>query len=166
MATFQVPQFTEERAKIVGFLTLPQFLYIAGAGLIVFVAFRTLSFFLWLIVSAVVMALAVALAFVKVNGQPFPKLIGASIGYLWRPRTYTWQRAIEEKTLDVSDIERIRTIRNNMSIGEKLKSVALAVSTGKLFSGGDNGKEEKKSDRFETVTYLTGEKRQARRVDY
>ncbi len=165
MATFQVPQFIEERAKIVGFLTLPQFLYIAGGGVIVVVAFKTLSFFLWLMVSSVTVALAVALAFVKVNGQTFPGILTASLGYLWKPRVYTWQRSIEERTLDVSDIERIRAIRNNMSIQEKLKSVALAISTGKLFSQPE-GSVGPNGEQYETVMYLTGEKRLAKHIDY
>ena len=32
MATFQVPQFIDEQPKVVGFLTLPQFLYLALSG--------------------------------------------------------------------------------------------------------------------------------------
>lgn len=167
MTTFQVPQFIEERSKIVGFLTLPQFLYVAGAGVIIFIAFKMLSFFLWLIVSSVVAALGIALAFLKVNGQPFPNIFLAGIGYIWKPRIYTWQRSIEERTFDVSDIERIRAIRNSMSIQEKLKSVALSITTGKIFSqGGENGIVGPDGKQYETVTYLTGEKRLAKRVDY
>ena len=166
MASFQVPQFIEEKSKIVGFLTLPQFLYLAGAGIIAFLSFKIFSFFLFLLVTAVVGSLAIAFAFVKVNGQPFPSVVGAGIGYLWAPRVYTWQRSIEERTIDVSDLERIRAIRNNMSLGDKLKNAILAATTGKLFKPEDGALRGPNGERYQKVTYLTGETRLAKRVDY
>jgi hypothetical protein len=49
-----------------------------------------------------------------------------------------------------------------MSIQDKLKSIALRVSTGKFFSRAEN----QAGGEYETVVYLTGERRQAKRVDY
>ncbi|MFA6365022.1 MAG: hypothetical protein WCW78_01340 [Candidatus Paceibacterota bacterium] len=164
MATFQIPQFIEERSKIVGFLTLPQFLYVAVAAIGSFISFYVFTFFLWLLVSLVLGGGAIALAFVKVNGQELPAILASGFSFLWKPHRYTWQRAMAQTTLDIADVEKIETLRKSMSFQDKLKSLATSVMTGKILSSHESGAggEEK----FEVVSFLTGEKKMAHRVDY
>jgi len=164
MATFQVPQFIDQKAKIVGFLTLPQFIYLASGGGIIFITFKIFSFFFFLLIAIIVGALAISLAFVKINGQEMPKVLLAGISYLWNPRIYTWKRDFKEKEIDSSEIDRLTAVRNNMSIQKKIQSIALSVSTGKIFS--TKQKQQKSKKNYEVVTYLTGEKRVAKRVNY
>ena len=159
MANFQVPQFIDQKPKIVGFLTLPQFFYVAGAGLLGYISFHVFSFFLALLITIVAGLLGVAFAFIKINGQEFPSIVASIFGYLWKPRLYTWQRQMIQQSIDLAEIE---NVRNKMSLQEKLKSVALSISTGKFFKPSENNKEEK----FETVVFLTGERKQAKKVDY
>jgi hypothetical protein len=162
---FQVPQFIEEKAKIVGFLTIQQFLLLIGAGGACFLFFNIFNFFIAFLLSLVVGGAAVVLALGKVNGQSAFKMLGSAAEYAWRPRRYTWQRKFAETSLNTSGIEAIEAARRKIGIQEKLKSIALSVTTGKLFSGlaqpGSGGKE-----RFQVVTYLTGEKKVAKRIDY
>ncbi len=165
MAAFQVPQFIEQKPKIVGFLTLPQFLYLAGAAAVSFAAFYVFNFFLWLIVTVIVAAVAIALAFVRINGQDLLKVAVAALGFLLKPRTFTWQRAVASTMLDVESIEKLRAIREHIGFQEKLKSLALAVTTGKILSALKAAPEEQ-GERYQTVTYLTGEKKVAKRIDY
>lgn len=162
---FQVPQFIEEKAKIIGFLTLPQFLYVAGAVILSFISFKIFGFFLWILVTIVVGGAAIALAFVKVNGQPFPVVILAGFRFIWKPKIYTWQRAMQETSLNVGDIEKLKSLREKVSIQEKLKSIVLQVTTGKLFSP-DKLRERDEKEHYQVVTYLTGEKKMAKRMDY
>ena len=75
MATFQVPQFIEQKAKIVGFLTLPQFIYLASGGGLIFIFFKVFSFFIFLLIAIIIGALVISLAFIKVNGQEMPKIL-------------------------------------------------------------------------------------------
>ncbi len=157
---FQTPQFIEQKPKIVGFLTLPQFLYLAGAGLVGYLSFYIFNFFLALIITVFFAALGIAFAFVKINGQEFPRIVTAILGYFWKPKIYTWQRQLPQATVNVSEIE---NIRKKMGLQEKLKSIALNITTGKFFkSEGGGGSGEK----YETVVFLTGERRNAKRVDY
>lgn len=164
MSTFQVPQFIEQKAKIIGPFSLEQFLYIAAAGALSFFSFYIFNFFFWLLLTLLFAGAAIALAFVKVNGQRMPTVIKSAFSYLWRPRTYTWQRAVSQTVLDISELEKLKEVRNKMGIQEKLKSIALNVSTGKIFSPKKWREEEE--DRYQVVTYLTGEKEVAKRVDY
>jgi hypothetical protein len=163
MANFQVPQFIEQKPKIVGFLTLPQFLYVAGGALVGYISFYVFNFFLAVIITFIFGLLGVAFAFVKINGQSFPQVVTSVFGYFWQPRLYTWQRQTKEETLDLSKIEEIENLRNRMSLQEKLKSAALSIATGKFFKPKEN---QNKGDKYETVVYLTGERGTAKKVDY
>ncbi len=163
MATFQVPQFIEQKPKIIGPLTLEQFFYIGGAGILSFFCFYVFNFFFSLLLTIIFGGAAIALAFVKINGQAMPAIIKSALSFLWQPRTYTWQRAVTEAVLDTSELEKLEETRSKMSFQEKLKSIALDVTTGKIFSP---KKRRDERERYQTVTRLTGEREVAKRVDY
>ena len=162
---FQVPQFIEEKPKIIGFLTLQQFAYLATAGLIGFISFSIFSFFLALIITFIVGPIGIALAFFKVNGQPFPIVLLSALRYIWKPRVYAWQKELPQTTLDTSSIEKIEILRKAMSIQEKLKTISFNVMTSKLLSHKTDSAHED-NDHYQVVRYLTGERKLARRVDY
>ncbi len=162
MSTFQVPQFIEEKPKIIGPLTLAQFFYVASAAGIIFASFYVFNFFFWITFSIIVGGVGVALAFVKINGQALPSIAIAALGYLWKPRTYTWQRELAKK--ETAEVEKIEAIRKNISLGEKMKSIALGVLTRKTPSIRLGGETE--SQKYQVVTFMSGEKRMAKKVDY
>jgi len=163
MASFQVPQFIEEKSKIIGFLTIGQFAYVATGGLLIFIAFKIFTFTVWFLFSLVVAAAAVSLAFIKINGQELPRVLLHGFSYLWKPRTYTWQKPIPATELDLPELQRLEAVRRNMSIQEKLQELTLSVVTGKIFS---EKPETKNGEHYQAVTYITGEKKLAKRVDY
>ncbi|MGC9611179.1 MAG: PrgI family protein [Minisyncoccia bacterium] len=163
MSNFQVPQFIDRKPKIVGFLTLPQFLYVAGAALVGYISFYIFNFFIAVIITTVFGLIGVAFAFVKINGQEFPQVVTSVFGYFWQPRLYTWQRQIRTESINLDKVEEIENLRSRMSLQEKLKSAALSVATGKFFKPKEN---QKKEGEFETVVFLTGERREAKKVDY
>lgn len=82
-----MPQFTDEESKIVGPLSLRQFLWFLGAGLsILFVQFFVEG--LWLIVfAAVAISLAAACAYVRIQAQTLPQyLLNALVFFLNKKR--------------------------------------------------------------------------------
>lgn len=162
MSTFQVPQFIEEKPKIIGPLTLPQFFYIAGAVAVILITRYFLAFFFWVVFSVIVFAVGAALAFVKINGQTLPSVALSAFQYFWRPRTYTWQRNFAAKKSDISAIEKIEALRKNAGLGEKIKLLALGVLTRKTPSIRMGGEKEK----YQVVTFMSGERRKAKKVDY
>lgn len=163
MANFQVPQFIEEKSKIIGPLTIGQFAYIAAGGILIFIAFKLLTFTPWFLFSFVVACASVSLAFVKINGQDMPHILLSGLNYLWKPRTYTWQRPIATTEMDSPELQRLEAVRRNMSIQDKLQELTLSVVTGKIFS---NNGAPKTGNQYQTVTFLTGEKKLAKRVDF
>jgi len=165
MSTFQVPQFIDEKAKIIGPFTLIQFLYLTGAGIISLIAFYTFGFFLWVLATAVAAGLAISLAFVEINGQGLPSVIKSAALFWQKPKTYVWKKEIPLETLDVSALEKIEALRHSISLQEKIKTVALAITTGKalLFSG---KKRPKPKSGYQTATFIGGEKRRIKKVNY
>lgn len=89
---YQVPQFTEVESKIVGSLTLKQFIYLAGAAGLCITFFFYLPTIFALLFSAPIVALAAALAFYKVNGKPFIEMLEAGFNYYTGAKFFLWKR--------------------------------------------------------------------------
>lgn len=89
---FNVPQFIEEEDKIIGFLTLKQFFYVAGVGALLFILYFTLSFGLFIIFAIIIAPAALILVVKKYNGQPLLSLVGLWIKYQLKPKLYLWKK--------------------------------------------------------------------------
>lgn len=87
---YQVPQFIEVEDKIFGPLTARQFIYLAGGGGVTLAAFSTLPIIWAGIISMPFVGLAIALAFYKVNGQPFIKILENAFSFLIGKKLYLW----------------------------------------------------------------------------
>ncbi|MBI2175184.1 MAG: PrgI family protein [Parcubacteria group bacterium] len=92
MRQFHVPQFIEVEDKIFGPLTLRQFIYLAGGAAIVIIFYFTLPFWLMVLFSLPFAALAAALAFYKVNSQPFVHVLGSALSYVFQKKLYLWKK--------------------------------------------------------------------------
>jgi hypothetical protein len=89
---FNVPQFIETEDKIVGPLTLKQFLYIAGGAGILFVAWFFLKLWAFVLLAIPIGLICSVLAFYKVNGRPFVAFLGSLFSYLTKPKLYIWRK--------------------------------------------------------------------------
>jgi hypothetical protein len=89
---YQVPQFIEIEDKIIGPLTIKQFVYLAGGAGMSFVAFRFLPLLLALPVIAVIIVLSLALAFYKVNNRNFIDLMESVFSFYTKERLYIWKK--------------------------------------------------------------------------
>ncbi|OGG47679.1 hypothetical protein A2671_01605 [Candidatus Kaiserbacteria bacterium RIFCSPHIGHO2_01_FULL_49_13] len=88
---FQVPQFIEVEDKIFGPLTFRQFAYLAGAAGFAVVVHAFVSWTITIFISAPVIALALALAFYKVNSRPFITVLEAAFYYALSKKLYLWK---------------------------------------------------------------------------
>ena len=89
---FQVPQFIEIEDKIVGPLTLKQFLYLAGSVGMSIIAYRFLPLIVAIIVIACVGSLGIALAYFKYNNKPFIDLLESGVQYYLGEKLYIWKK--------------------------------------------------------------------------
>ncbi len=92
MMEYHVPQFIEVEDKIIGPLTLKQFIYLAGAAGLCVVFFSYLGFTLALLLSLPIAALGLALAFYKVNGKPFVDMLEAGFNYYLSEKLLLWKQ--------------------------------------------------------------------------
>ena len=172
---FQIPQFIETENKIVGPLSLKQFFFVAAGGGIIFILFFFLATWLWVMVSILIAAATISLAFVKYNGRPLYQVAWTAIGFLWRPKLYLWQREIKEKNVILPSVS-VETERKNLqkffSGIPSVKKLWQDIMTTKQpipkrekeVKSPEWGKKPK--EKFELFRKITGEKDVARRVDY
>ena len=97
---FQLPQFIETETKIVGPLTLRQFLWVAGGVAILFLLFMvTQGSFLFFIAGIPITAIFLALAFLKIEGVPLINYIAYLLSYVLNPKKYVFRK--EEEKLEI-----------------------------------------------------------------
>lgn len=90
MTQFKVPQNIDMQDRIVGPLTLFQFLYLLIGGMIFYATLKTPSVIDLIFIGIPVGMFSLALAFIKVNDQPFSRFILSFIMFLTHPKTRVW----------------------------------------------------------------------------
>jgi len=101
---FQVPQFIEVEDKIVGRLTLKQFLYLAGGlgasiALYIYIPIKILAILLMI----PLIAFSLALAFYKINKKPFIDIVQAYFFYFLADKLYLWKKIEKKPTSNLKD---------------------------------------------------------------
>jgi hypothetical protein len=165
---FQVPQFIETEDKVVGPFSLRQFLYIGVGGLISAVFYFFVQTWLFLIVAFIIMGGAAAIAFVKVNGQPFIKILTSALNFYWKPQAYVWKPEIAPATAQ----------RPAPSSGVSLEAIASGIALHKSWENLQTGTpaanktsaaeliEKKMNQRYQIFEKVAGDREAAKRVDY
>ncbi len=127
---FVVPQFIDIESKILGPITTRQFLWVLGAGLIFFIALRTLPVPAFIAVAVLDVAVFGSFAFLKVNGQFFHNFLVSIIAYGRRPRLYLWSIGGNE-TQNTASVRPVvaNDARPAVPAG-RLNELALLVDTG------------------------------------
>lgn len=87
---YKVPQKIDMEDKIIGPLTLKQFLYLMGGGMITYVLLESVSTFFFVIFGLPIAVISLFLAFVKIQDQPFAKFILSAAVYLVNPKERCW----------------------------------------------------------------------------
>jgi|SRR3989344_2008547 len=165
---FQVPQFIDAEDKIVGPLTLRQFLTL-GAGIgVSTLLFFILSLWLWLILSLLIVGLAAAFALVKVNGRPFWRVAAAALHFYWTPQTYVWLPEQPDLPKNEENAQKFGGFSLEKFVrGLALKSALQEVQTGTHNGAAKAGIElRRRKEKYEIFRGLTGERRIAKRIDY
>ena len=97
---YQVPQFIEVEDKIIGPLTIKQFIYLVGGFGMAFIIYTYLPIYIAVIPMALVVALGLALAFYKINNKPFIDFLESAFLYYTKQNLYIWKK--EEKKIEAS----------------------------------------------------------------
>lgn len=90
MRQFIVPQFITVEDKILGPITVRQFLILLSIGLIEFISFKLADFTLFLILSVPMVIFGIVLGFVQINGKPFHFFMLNFIATIKKSRVRIW----------------------------------------------------------------------------
>lgn len=167
---FQIPQFIETEDKIIGPLTLKQFIYFAVAGGFVFMLFFFLNVGIWLVFAFFIITAAASFAFIKVNGRPLSVAAISALNFYWKPRFYLWQReaGVQKTALEKIPETRISQTKSLLdNLWNQLKtSKQLIPKREKVIQPAITDRVKSSKERFEMMRKITGEREVARRVDY
>ncbi len=89
---YQVPQFIDVEDKVIGPLTVKQFIYLAGGAGMSFVVFKYLPIYISILLIAVIAPVSVALAFYKINNKPFIDFMESAFLFYTKQNLYIWKR--------------------------------------------------------------------------
>lgn len=136
---FVVPQFIENEDKILGPITVRQFLICLGATLFIFLAYTFLSLVYFIFTSIVIAALAGAFAFLKINGQPFHLFFVNFLQTQTRPKKRVWNKErdtgqLKEFLKKPPEPPKIKPMAKSRPESTRLRDLALTVNTGGVYN--------------------------------
>ena len=135
---FVVPQFIESEDKIIGPVSVRQFIILMIAFFIEFIMFKLLAFVWFLAFGIPFIAFAGIVAFVKINGQPFHYFLLNLTQTLKRPRLRVWDKRLSTAEIKelMKKVEAPPTPpppRKAPISVSKLQELTLVVNTGGVY---------------------------------
>lgn len=139
MQQFVVPQFIDAEDKILGPITVRQFLILLIVGLTDALIFRFADFTLFLISAIILTVSGLILAFVKVNGQPFHYFLLNLIQTMMKPALRVWDKQLTDAELRVLVIAppappAAPRVAKRLPTATRLSEISLMVNTGGAYS--------------------------------
>lgn len=129
---YQVPQFLDIEDKIIGPLTLRQFLIYMGAVLLLTPVFLYSDTSLFMTFALPVLGVAAAFAHLKFNTQGAVTFLFNAFRFYSKPRMYLWRRDPKAVPLAIRDEEWEEMIQNSahaMEGARSLSAIARALET-------------------------------------
>lgn len=144
MQQFMVPQFIDVEGKILGPITVRQFVILLVVMGTEFIFYKIFDFITFLIVGFFVLLIGIAFAFLKVNSMPFHFFVLNLVTSLSRPSLRVWRK--ENFDLRVEDEVKQEPVKMQDIIARPRKSItrtrlselSLVINTGGHYKGEDN----------------------------
>lgn len=140
MQQFVVPQFIDVEDKVLGPITVRQFIILLVVAIFLFIFYKLMTFVYFLLFGLPLFAMGVVLAFVKINGQPFHYFLLNLAQTIRRPKLRIWNK---ELTLDeVRQYLKVKEVKVVMPkpvkeplTATRLSELSLIVNTGGVYKG-------------------------------
>jgi hypothetical protein len=134
---YNVPQFVEEEAKILGPFNIRDFFILFGAGLMSAMFFFLFRQWLAIILASIVFGGAVALLLVRVNSRPLYTIVIAAIQFFWSPRLYIWKKeGVKQEDLlrekIIAETEPVTKMQTKTAIPQALSLKKIKELAGQL----------------------------------
>ncbi len=138
MQQFVIPQFIDVEDKIIGPITVRQFIILLVGMFFIFLAYKLADFALFLVIGLIFLFITIVLAFVRVNGQPFHFFLLNFIQTFRRPSLQIWYKIPDMGDFNkkVKVITKILPPPPKMKISSsRLSELSLVVDTGGMYQG-------------------------------
>lgn len=137
MQQFTVPQFIDVEDKIIGPLSVRQFIIMLVDFGLVFAAYKLFDFSLFLFSSIIIVVVGFVFAFIKINGAPFHYFLLNLLQTLKRNRLRVWNKVVDNIEIlpDIVPVfQEAKDERPEVS-SSHLSRLALVVDTRGYYSG-------------------------------
>lgn len=140
---FIVPQFIDNEDKILGPITVRQFLILLAAVVVLFILYKLLATLYFVLSGLLVVGLAGLFGFYKVNGQPFHIFFVNFLQTMSRPNMRIWDKELNDAELrallkvDTPPPVEL-TPRKDRPGGSRLRDLSLVVNTGGVYKPEDD----------------------------
>ena len=140
MQQFVVPQFIDVEDKVIGPITVRQFIIMLAGGGLTFIAYKLSDFVLFLIQLVFILLVTFIIAFVKINGRPIHYFLLNIFQTFKRPRVRVWQKFYSKSELRQYTKEKIAVLpplirTRNKVRASRLAELSLIVDTGGVYQG-------------------------------
>lgn len=135
---FVVPQFIDVEDKIIGPITVRQFIIILVDFGLVFICYKLFDFTLFIVAGIPLFIFGIVVAFVKINGQSFHYFLLNFIQTIRRPRIRIWNKnlidaelkllILPQKTITTTEIQ-----HKPRASTSRLAELSLVVNTGGVY---------------------------------
>jgi len=138
MQQFTVPQFIDVEDKVIGPLSVRQFIIVLATFGLVAISYKVFDFTMFTAVAVITLLLGGTFAFIKINGAPFHNFLLNIIQTLRKPQLRVWSKGWEKATEEEVAVpvfqEAPQPRRYSMS---HLNRLSLIVDTRGYYSGED-----------------------------
>lgn len=126
---FQVPQNIDLEDKIIGPLTLKQFIILVVGGMIDYIWYTLFDASLFILFFLPTTLLTLALVFAKVQDQPFPKFLGSLALFVLKPKLLTWGKTPPLKIVEFQKKAKEQIIHPKHSTESQIQKLAVIIDT-------------------------------------
>lgn len=133
---FVVPQFIEVESKIIGPISVRQFIILLATAGIIFIWYSLFSNIPFIILSVLTFAIGGTFAFARVNSQPFHQFALSLFQTLQRPKLSAWRREISQQVVvkmarkDRADVNKKKPFLPKPNVSaEHIAELSLVVDT-------------------------------------
>jgi len=140
MQRFIVPQFIDVKDKIIGPITVHQFILMIAGGIIIFLSFRFGDVPFFIFMSAVVAIIIFLFGFFKVNGAPFHDFLLNLIMSFKKPGLRVWNKELTDEELKqlIKELPKVKIEkleRKQIANASRLAELSLIVDTHGKYKG-------------------------------
>ncbi len=132
MKQFTIPQFIDVEDKILGPLTVRQFLIMLVCSMILFVYYKVFDFTLFVVAGLITFGVFGILAFARINGRPFHFFILNIIQTLKKPGLRVWNNTdVSKMTDEIKEEEKVDyiAVAPKPITSSRLTELSLTVDT-------------------------------------